>query len=174
MARVLDVLLDLPLLPPGGWIADSVARLELERLGLHPYLPQHRRKWLPPGAARPVVRAYPLFPKYLFIPACEARTREVHYVHHLQGPKPLLCDGEGHLWLAPAAEIFALARTENEGGFDEMPPGLGDRVRLKGGQLPGVEMFLARSTGKMAEVFSPLFGGSKVTVKNIADLVKAV
>jgi hypothetical protein len=139
---------------------EYAARLELERFGPHPYLPQHRRKFLP-GAVRPAVRCYPLFPRYLFIPASEARAREVRYVRQLQWPKPLLCDGDGVLWTATAAEIFALAKTENEGGFDEFDEALcpGARVRMKTGRLPGVEMFLASSSGRMAEIFLPLFGG---------------
>jgi hypothetical protein len=154
----------------GYWAAATTAkgmeysaRLELERLGLHPYLPQHRRKWLPPGATRPVIRSYPLFPKYLFLPACEARSREAHYVRQLQGPKPLLCNGEGQLWLAPAADIFAIQQTENEGGFDEIRPVLGDRVKLKGnGALSAMDLVVACIDEKTAQLFSPLFGGARV------------
>ena len=146
--------------------AEYAARLELERLGLHPYLPQHRRNWLPPGATRPVIRSYPLFPKYLFLPACEARSREVRYVRQLQGPKPLLRSGEGQLWLAPAAQLFALMETENEGGFDETRPVLGDKVRLKaGGVLSGMDLVVASLDEKTAQLFSPLFGGARVTAK---------
>jgi hypothetical protein len=39
--------------------------LDCRHLGLHPYLPQQRRSGLPRGAQKPMLRASPLFPRYL-------------------------------------------------------------------------------------------------------------
>ena len=59
------------------------AKLDCERLGLHPYLPQMRKSWLPRGATKPMLRCVPLFPRYLFVPIGEARARQLHYVRGL-------------------------------------------------------------------------------------------
>jgi hypothetical protein len=66
----------------------------------------------------------------------------------------------------PATDIFAIQQTENEGGFDETRPVLGDRVRLKaGGALSGMDLVVANLDEKTAQLFSPLFGGARVTAK---------
>ena len=49
------------------------AELDCRRLGLHPYLPQMRKSWLPRGATKPMLRSVPLFPRYFFVPLVEAR-----------------------------------------------------------------------------------------------------
>jgi hypothetical protein len=46
----------------------------------------------------------------------------------------LLASAEGRIWEAPGPVIFELARAENEGRFDEVPPELGDRVLLSASQ----------------------------------------
>ena len=53
---------------------------DCRRLGLHPFFPQQRKLWLPRGAQKPLLRASPLFPRYLLVPIAEARRRELHYV----------------------------------------------------------------------------------------------
>ena len=135
-------------------------KLDCERLGLHPYLPQQRKSWLPRGATKPMLRSAPLFPKYVFLPIGEARARQLHYVRGLCGHAYLLASGEGRIWEAPAAVIYEIARCENEGLFDEVPPELGDRVKIKGGGvLSGMDLLVASLDAKTAQVFSPLFGG---------------
>jgi hypothetical protein len=149
------------------------AELDCRRLGLHPYLPQQRKSWLPRGATKPMLRAVPLFPRYLFIPIAEARARQLHYCRGLAGHQFLLASVEGRIWEAPGPVIFELARAENEGKFDEVPPELGDKVRLRtGGVLSAMELVVASLDEKTAQLFSPLFGGSRVSAKT-ASLTRA-
>jgi len=69
--------------------------------------------------------------------------------------------------------IFEIARAENEGRFDEIPPELGDRVRLKaGGALSAMELIVSSLDEKTAQLFSPLFGSSRATAKTV-DLTRA-
>jgi hypothetical protein len=149
------------------------AKQDCERLGLHPFLPQQRKSWLPRGASKPMLRAQPLFPRYFFLPLCEARARQLHYCRGLTGHHYLLASAEGRIWEAPGEVIFALAKAENEGRFDEVPPELGDKVRLKGASpLSGMELIVASLDDKLAQLFSPLFSGCRATAKS-ADLVRA-
>ena len=64
-------------------------RLELARLRLNPYLPQYTRLWTPDKTSTPLVRRFPLFPKYILLPLAEARTREVQYVRGLKLLRPI-------------------------------------------------------------------------------------
>jgi hypothetical protein len=69
--------------------------------------------------------------------------------------------------------IFELARAENEGRFDEVPPELGDKVRLRSsGALSAMELIVASLDATTAQLFSPLFGGARVTAKT-ANLTRA-
>jgi hypothetical protein len=159
------------LLAVGG--AEYDAQLELQRLGLHPYLPQFKKKWTPYGVAKPLARRYALFPGYVLLPLAEARAREVYCVRQLRQPKPILCDGDGRLWTVPAAEVHVLAKAENEGGFDEVAPSLGDKVRLRaGGALSAMELLVSSVDDKTARLFSPLFGGCRGRARP-ADLARA-
>jgi hypothetical protein len=142
------------------------AKLDCERLGLHPYLPQMRKSWLPRGAVKPMLRAVPLFPRYFFLPLPEARARQLHYIRGLAGHRHLLASVEGRIWEAPGSVILELARAENEGKFDEIPPELGDKVRLRSpGALSAMELIVASLDATTAQLFSPLFGGARVRAK---------
>ncbi len=149
------------------------ATQDCARLGLHPFLPQMRKSWLPRGATKPMLRSVPLFPRYFFLPIGEARARQLHHVRGLCGHQYLLASAEGRIWEAPGSVIFELARAENEGRFDEVPPELGDRVRLKrGGALAAMDLIVSNLDEKTAQLFSPLFGGARVTAKTV-DLTRA-
>jgi hypothetical protein len=149
------------------------SKIDAERLGLHPYLPQMRKSWLPRGATKPMLRSVPLFPRYLFLPIAEARARQLHFVKGLCGHQFLLASAEGRIWEAPGPIIQELAKAENEGRFDEVPPELGERVRLRaGGALSAMELVVASLDEKTAQLFSPLFGGSRVSAKT-ASLTRA-
>ena len=120
-----------------------------------------------------MLRSVPLFPRYLFIQLPEARARQLHYVRGLCGHSYLLASAEGRIWEVPAKVIYEIARAENEGRFDEVPPELGDRVRLKGtGALSAMELLVACLDVSTAQLFSPLFGGARVSAK-VSDLVRA-
>ena len=103
-----------------------------------------------------------------------------HIVEHLHqgmrglcGHQYLLASAEGRIWEAPGEVIFELAKAENEGRFDEVPPELGDRVRLKGASpLSGMELIVASLDQKTAQLFSPLFSGCRAIAKT-ADLTRA-
>jgi hypothetical protein len=149
------------------------AELDCRRLGLHPFLPQMRKSWLPRGATKPMLRAQPLFPRYFFLPLPEARARQLRHVRGLCGHSYLLASAEGRIWEAPGPVIFELARAENEGKFDEIPPELGDRVRLRaGGALSSLDLFVSSLGEKTAQLFSPLFQGCRATARS-ADLTRA-
>jgi hypothetical protein len=149
------------------------AELDCRRLGLHAYLPQQRKSWLPRGAQKPMLRSVPLFPRYLFLPIQEARARQLHHVRGLCGHSYLLASAEGRIWEAPGEVIFEIAKAENEGRFDEVPPELGDKVRLRGtGALSMMELLVNCLDTTTAQLFSPMLGGSRVSAK-VADLVRA-
>ena len=149
------------------------AKLDCERLGLHPYLPQMRKSWLPRGATKPMLRASPLFPRYFFIPLGEARARQLHYCRGLAGHQFLLASVEGRVWEAPGPVISELARAENEGRFDEVPPVLGDSVRLNGnGALSAMDLLVSCLDTTTAQLLTPLFGGARATAKT-TDLARA-
>jgi hypothetical protein len=110
----------------------------------------------------------------LFLPVGEARARQLHYVRGLVRHSYLLASAEGRIWEVPGEVIFAIARAENEGRFDEVPPELGDKVRLKGnGALSTMDLLVSCLDTTTAKVFLPLFGGVTATVKT-ADLARAV
>jgi hypothetical protein len=167
-------------MPKDAWTAavcasarEYEAETELRRLGITCYVPQYRKKWLPPGAHKPVFRRHPLFRGYLLVPACEGRSRLMHYARHLQKPRFLLSSAEGTLWTIPGEVVFEVARIENEGGYDECDPDLGDKVRLRSkGAMGGVDLFVASVDSKIAQLLTPLFGGVRATAK-IADLARA-
>ena len=149
------------------------AEQDCRRLGLHPYLPQRRTMWLPRGATKPMLRSVVLFPRYFFLPVAEARARQLHHVRGLSGHRHLLASAEGRIWECPGEVIFEIARAENEGKFDEVPPELGDRVRLKGNSaLSTMDLLVHCLDTTTAQLFSPLFGGTRVTAK-VADLARA-
>jgi hypothetical protein len=149
------------------------AELDCRRLGLHPFLPQQRKSWLPRGATKPMPRAVPLFPRYFFIPIPEARARQMHHVRGLCGHQFLLASAEGRIWEAPGPVIAELVQACGDGRFDEAPPELGDRVRMKGkGALSTMELLVACLDDRTAKILTPLFGGVSATVK-VADLVRA-
>jgi hypothetical protein len=150
------------------------AKLDAERLGLHPYLPQMRKSWLPRGAQKPMLRSVPLFPRYFFLPLPEARARQLHYIRGLAGHQYLLASVEGRIFEAPGSVIFALACAENEGRFDELRPELGDKVRLRSpGPLSTMSLIVSCLDTTTAQLLSPLFNGARATPKT-ADLVRAV
>ena len=152
---------------------EYVAETDLRRLGLHPYLAQYRTSWRPPGAVRPLVRARPLFPKYLFIPVVEARSREMHFARGLCGHKHLLASAEGRLWIAPAEVVHEVATLENEGAYDQIGVGLGNKVRLReAGVLSSFDMLVSRATPRAVELLAPLLGGVRATAR-AADLTRA-
>jgi hypothetical protein len=152
---------------------EYVAETDLRRLGLHPYLPQYRASWSPPGAVKPLARKRPLFPKYIFIPIGEARSREMHFARGLAGHKYFLSSAEGVLWVAPAAAVHLIETLENEGAYDQLDVGLGDKVRLKAnGPLSVMDLLVQRADAKLVEMLSPLFGGARVTAR-AESLVRA-
>jgi hypothetical protein len=138
------------------------AKLDCERLGLHPYLPQLRKSWLPRGAIKPMLRASPLFPRYFFLPLSEARARQLHHVRGLCGHQFLLASAEGRIWEAPGSVIRELVLAEQDGRFDEVSPIPGDRVKLKGGgALSAMELLVSCLDTTTAQLFSPILGGAR-------------
>ena len=134
-----------------------------------------------------MLRSVPLFPRYFFLPIGEARARQLHYVRGLCGHQYLLATAEGRIWEAPGSVIFELARAENEGRFDEVPPELGDRVRLKrGGALSAMDLDCLQSRREdRTAVLAPLRWGARdgedgrsdtrgltMTCRSIADILR--
>jgi hypothetical protein len=114
-----------------------------------------------------------LFPRYLLLPIAEARRRELHYVPGLTGDRYLLASAEGRIWEAPASVVSAISEAENRGEFDEIPPSLGDKVKLRGtGALSTMELLVSCLDTTTAQLFSPILGGARVKAK-VADLTRA-
>jgi hypothetical protein len=109
--------------------AEYTARVELERLGLTPYLPQIRRRWRPARSTAVMVRLYHVFPTYIFLPIRSSDAPAVRLARGVRRVKPVLCDSEGRLWRCPEAVVDAVRETEAAGGYDEAL-GPGDSVRL--------------------------------------------
>ena len=153
---------------------EYVVTTELTRVGLSPYLAQRKARWTPRGAVRPMVRAIPIFPRYVFVPVAQARLPQVHFCRGLPGHKYLLSSAEGSIWTVSADVIQEIARLEREGAFDAFDVVPGERVRLKGASpVSTMDMFVATAGEKLTELLSPLFGGVKATAKS-ADLIRAV
>jgi hypothetical protein len=148
------------------------AELDCRRLGLHPYLAQQRKSRLLRGGTKPMMRSVVLFPRYFFLPLAEARVRQLHHVRGLSGHRHLLASAEGRIWECPGDIIFEIAKAENAGLFDEVPPELGDRVKLRGnGVLSTMELLVSCLDTTTAQLFSPMLGGSRVKAE-IADLTR--
>ena len=92
----------------------------------------------------------------------------------LRGPRRELqrrdsASGGGDCGAFPGETIFAIARAEHEGKFDEYEPSLG-KAR-SGNVLSAMEMLLAAVDSETGRIMSPLLGGARVSAK--ADLVHA-
>src|SRR5262245_4944451 len=152
--------------------AEYTARLELERFDLHPYLPQIKKRWLPPRHQSAFLRRYPLFPRYLLLPIRESSFSGLRLCRGLCKVRPILCTDDGRLWRAPDSVIAAGRESEERGDFDEVLA-QGDRVRLVKGVLAGVAATLTSTarSGRV-EVLMPLFGGVRATAAagNVARL----
>ena len=152
---------------------EYVAASELSRVGLTPYLAQRKARWTPRGAAKPMIRAIPIFPKYLFLPLAQARLPQLHFCRGLPGHKFLLASPEGAIWTASADVIAEIRRLEQEGAFDAFDVLPGEKVRLRGASpLSSLDLLVATANAKTVELLSPLFGGARVTAKT-ADLTRA-
>jgi transcription antitermination factor NusG len=123
--------------------AEYVARTELERFGLRPYLPQLRKRWTTPHTNTSLMRRYPLFPRYILLPVRDSTTSAVRVCRGLRKLKPILCDAEGRPWRASDRVIAAVREAEERGEFDEVLS-QGDKVQLAKGVLAGVKAVLSR------------------------------
>jgi hypothetical protein len=152
--------------------AEYLARTELERFDLRPYLPQRRRRWRSPSSAKSLLRRYPLFPRYLLLPICAVKHDALPLCRGLRKFKPILSDNEGRLWRCPRSVIEAIRERETHGEFDEVIA-VGDKVRLGKGALCGVQAVLTEidREGRLS-LLLPLFGGAKATVPQ-ADVARA-
>jgi hypothetical protein len=130
--------------------AEYAVTVDLKRLRLTPFCPQYYRHWTPDKSSTSLVKAYPLFPRYVLLPLAEARTREVQYVRGLRLPKPLLTV-DGQIWQIPAEAVFELARLEHRADLD--------RTVLAGNwvRMTAVDLFLAQVAEQTAELFRPLW-----------------
>jgi hypothetical protein len=143
--------------------AEYLACTELERFGLRPYLPQVRKRWMPPHANGYIPRRYPLFPRYLLLPIGDANPATIRVARGLRKIRPLLAADNGAVWRAPDRVIQEIQQAELRGEFDELLV-QGAAVSLNGTPLAGVAAILERSHANTVELFSPLLGGARITV----------
>src|SRR5262249_4804457 len=131
--------------------SEYIAYTELQRFGLRPYLPQHRKRHMERGIF--LIRRYPLFPTYLLIPINDAHAPAVRVARGLLRTDTLLADQTGKPWRCPHDIIDALRQSEERGDFDEMLT-RGDHVRLRQpyGVLSSVNAVLADKRGNRAEL----------------------
>lgn len=144
---------------------EYAAKIDLERLGLNPYIAQRRRSWLPPTATKPLLRSCPLFPGYIFLPLKQARLPAVHFA---RGLRRMLSDATGCLWQIEGDVIQNIAVAEHRGDFDETMR-YGDAVTVRGALF---DMVLTKTGERTAEVLLPLFGGCRATAP-ANELVRA-
>src|SRR5262245_34803572 len=135
--------------------AEYLARTELERFGLSPYLPQLRRRFVNNGAV--CSRLYPLFPRYFLLPHKDLTHPGIRSARVRM---TLLASPSGTPWRAADAEIRRLIEAEHNGAFDE-------------GFAPGQDVMVGRITAVISrtlsaqtlELFTPLLGGARAVVK---------
>ena len=139
---------------------EYLACSELQRFGLHPYLPQYKRQWTAPRTTGAKARRFPLFANYLLLSLDEA---EHPLIHEARGLRrfPVLRYGDGTAWRAPAHVIDAVRAAEAKGEFDEHAPGRGDKVTMRKGVFSTIEAIIGRSqSAKTFELLLPLFNSS--------------
>ena len=141
--------------------AEYVARTELQRFGLTPYLPQVRRRQ-PTRAGRYIMRHYPLFPRYILIRMNETLDPAIRLARGIVRIRPILADEQGRPWRAPAHVIEAVQTAEASGEFDEILH-KGDTVTMAYGVLATIRAVLVTDANNStkAELLMPLFGGAR-------------
>lgn len=144
-----------------GPAQEYLAHSELLRFGLNPYLPQIKKRWITPHTSKLMVRQYPIFPRYLFLPLAEVKAQVFEACAGLRKPNPTLTYRDGRIWRAPAAVIDGLRQAEASGYFDDVLV-KGDKIRINSGVLAGIPAFLENSTHNSVELLTPLLGGAKV------------
>lgn len=157
--------------------AEYLVLSELERFGLHPYLPQFCRRHRPSHSHPFVFRRYPLFPRYLFLPFPQANATQIanRMVRGLDRLHPILAHPDGRPWRAPTTVIDNLRQAEQNGRFDENLRS-GDSVIVTTGPCAGIRAVLATTLvsavgADTVALFTPLFGGARATVsaKSVAQ-----
>jgi len=152
--------------------AEYLALVELERYGLKPYLAQAKRLWTAPRSTAPVMRKFPIFPRYLLIPYPDAHDPHVRLARGICRHRCLLADELGRPWRAPAKVIDGVREAEQSGQFDEILH-KGDHVTMACGVLATLRAVCTSDVPSgMIELLTPLFGGSKATV-NATRIVHA-
>jgi hypothetical protein len=143
--------------------AEYLARTELERFGLEPYLPQLRRR-LATRTGKHVMRHYPLFARYLLIRIDHAHHPMIRLARGINRLRPGLADEDGRPHRIPQKIVSAIREAEGRGDFDEILH-KGDCVTLAYGVLATIRAVLATDTATgMVELVTPLFGGARVRV----------
>jgi len=149
--------------------AEYLALVELERYGLKPYLAQAKRLWTAPRSTAPVMRKFPIFPRYLLIGIDDAHHPAVRMARGIIKARPLLADNEGTPWRAPAKVVEAVREAERRGEFDEHAPVRGDKVTMRKGILHGIAAVVGETqSAKALEVLMPLMGGVRAVVAQSA------
>ena len=144
--------------------SEYIAHTELCRFGLRPYLPQIKKRHHT-RTGQYVMRNFPIFPRYLFIPITDARHASIRLARGICKYRTLLADDEGRPWRAPEKAIDAVRLAERTGLFDEILR-KGDSVALASGVLSAVKSVCSSDiTVGMIELFTPLFGGSRAAVE---------
>lgn len=143
--------------------AEYVARNDLLRFELEPYLPQIRRRCVLPYTSRFQVKLYPLFPRYLLLPQRQLDRGIIHACRGLLRERPILADPDGRSLRIAENLIFAIRQSEKNGDFDEslLP---GDKVKITDGILTNISAFLEESDENTVQLLTPLFGGAKLRV----------
>jgi hypothetical protein len=144
--------------------SEYTAHTELCRFGLAPYLPQIKKRH-PTRSGAYVMRNFPIFPRYLFIPISDAHHASIRLARGVCRFRPLLADDEGRPWRAPQKTIDAVRLAEQRGLFDEILH-KGDSVTLAYGVLSTVQSVMSSDTTTgMIEILMPLFQGCRATVQ---------
>lgn len=140
---------------------EYLAHSELQRLGLHPYLPQIRRRWTAPHGKSKHMRCFPLFPRYILLPIQDIQPQVLFLCRGLKKIKPVLSDQDGRPWRAPNIAIKSIRTAEQSGEFD-VTLQKGDKIQINEGILEGIQALLEKTSNNTVELFAPLLGGARV------------
>lgn len=138
--------------------AEYLARTELERFGLGPYLPQIRKRFFVNN--RCVLRQYPLFPRYFFLPIQQIHDPAIRACRY----RITLLKSQTGTWRASDKTVRQLQHDESAGLFDESNPRPGQRVTIQTGALHVPATVAANLAPNLLELLSPLLGGARVII----------
>lgn len=158
--------------------AEYVAETEIRRVGIEVFLPQYRREYRHHRSKKWIARSFPLFTGYLFVRAEQLDWGALMTCRGLERD-PVLRDADNRPVRIGGTEIEAIRERAEAGEFDDLrtrSAGFrsGERVRISGGALAGMEALVARvKSGRNVALLIEMFGTEVQVSVPVAKLAKA-